>query len=516
MKKQKKTKGKRKDSVFRLLNPKYLQKEVHIYGYNFSQKTHLGMIACVLIGAVAIGLLFKLSIPLITVIGVFGIVIMPVMILDMYKRMYQQKRFEEVGQYMEQIVRAYQKEQKIYTSLIECEKTFEPGRMKEVLREAIEAIKQSKTTQEALAIIEASYECDKIHATHEFLLNAEEHGGSDDFFDSSNMLIKDNSMWIRRGYTYHSQRKQQYTDTLVGIVFATVLCSTVLYILNYIGTVLKDMTSGFDIFSQPFIQISSLLYIIFAICVVLKSSHKLTDDWLKDNQAIKEDLILNDYDTVMNYDEKKSSKKSLVWAAPFLIGSVVSYLLISSKVVCAILLVLAVFMLVQHKVGYNIALNTIKDELGNTVPIWFMDLNLLLQHNTVYVALTKSYDNADIIIKKELDRFFDELDVTPDSVDPYLHFCSKFQMPEISACMKMLYSVSEQGIGDKKMQLDGFIQSVYEMQNRADERKKEDMELKYQRFFFYPIAITTLKMAGDMTYGIMLALSLMSSIHIGG
>lgn len=82
--------------------------------------------------------------------------------------------------------------------------------------------------------------------------------------------------------------------------------------------------------------------------------------------------------------------------------------------------------------------------------------------------------------------------------------------------MKMLYSVSEQGIGDKKMQLDGFIQSVYEMQNRADERKKEDMELKYQRFFFYPIAITTLKMAGDMTYGIMLALSLMSSIHIGG
>ncbi len=515
MKKQKKTESKRKDNFFRLLNPKYLQKEVHVYGYNFSQKSHLGMIACVLIGAVAIGMLFKLSIPLITVIGIVGIIILPVMILDMYKRMYQQKRFDEVGQYMEQIVRAFQKEQKIYSSLLECEKVFDTGRMKEVIREAIEAIKQSKTTREALAIIEESYECDKIHATHEFLLNAEDHGGSDDFLDSANMLIKDNSMWVRRGYTYHSQRKQQYTDTLLGILVATILCAVVLYVLNYIGTVLKDMTSGFDIFSQPFVQISSLLYIFFAIGVVLKSSHKLTDDWLKDDQTIKEDLLLNDYDAVMNYDEKKSSKKSLVWAAPFFIGSVISYLFVS-KVLCACLLVLAVFMLVQHRVGYTIALNTIKEELGNAVPVWFMDLNLLLHHNTVYVALTKSYDNADIIIKKELDHLFDELDEAPDSVEPYLHFCNKFQMPEISACMKMLFSVSEQGIGDKKMQLDGFIQSVYEMQNRADERKKENMELKYQRFFFYPIAITTLKMAGDLTYGIMLALSLMSSIRMGG
>ena len=515
MKKQKKPKRKRKDSVLRLLNPKYLQKEVHVYGYNFSQKSHLGMIACVLIGAIAIGMLFKLSVPLITSIGVVGIIILPVMILDMYKRMYQQKRFDEVGQYMEQVVRAFQKEQKIYASLIECEKIFEPGRMKEVLRQAIDAIKQSKTAQEALAIIEANYTCDKIHATHEFLLNAEEHGGTNDFFESSNMLIRDNSMWIRRGYTYHSQRKQQYTDTLLGILVATILCAVVLYVLNYIGTVLRDLTSGFDIFSQPFIQFSSILYVFFAIGIVLKSSHKLTDDWLKDNQVVNEELLTNDYETVMNYDEKKSSKKSLVWAAPFLIGGLLSYLFVS-KILCAVMLMLAVFMLVQHKVGYAIALNTIKEELGNAIPIWFMDLNLLLHHNTVYVALQKSYDNADIIIKKELDCLFDELDKTPDSVEPYLRFCNKFQIPEISGCMKMLYSVSEQGIGDKKMQLDNFIGSVYEMQSRADEKRKENMELKYQRFFFYPIAITTLKMAGDLTYGIMLALSLMSSIHIGG
>lgn len=511
----KKSKNKEKESILRLLNPKYLQKEVHVYGYDFSQKSHLGMIACVLIGAVAIGLLFKLSVPLITAIGIVGIIILPVMVLDMYKRMYQQKRYDEVGQYMEQIVRAFQKEQKIYSSLIECEKTFETGRMKEVIREAIEAIKQSKSTREALDIIEASYACDKIHATHEFLINVEEHSGSSDFMDSSNMLIRDNNVWIRRGYTFHSQRKQQYTDTLLGILVATILCAVILYVLNYIGTVLETMTSGFDIFSQPFIQISSTLYVFFAMGIVFKSSHKLTGDWLKDDQVIKKDLLLNDYETVMNYDEKKNSKKSLIWATPFLIGSVLAYLFVS-KVLCAILLVLSVFMLVQHKVGYSIALNTIKEELRNAVPVWFMDLNLLLHHNTVYVALTKSYDNADIIIKKELDRLFDELDENPDSVDPYLHFCNKFQIPEISGCMKMLYSVSEQGIGDKKMQLDNFIESVYDMQSRADEKKKETMELKYQRFFFYPIVITTLKMAGDLTYGIMLSLTLMGSIHMGG
>lgn len=506
---------KKKDSLLRLLNPKYLQKEVHAYGYNFSQKSHFGMIACVVIGAVAIGLLFKLSFSLITLIGAAGIIILPVMVLDMYKRMYQQKRFDEVGQYMEQIVRSFQKEQKIYSSLIECEKVFEAGKMKEVIQEAIECIENSNPTKDALAIIEENYSCDKLRATHEFLLNAEEHGGSGDFLESSKMLIRDNNIWVRSGYTFHSQRKQQYTDTLVGIAIATVLCAVILYILNYLGTILGDLSVGFDIFSQPFIQGSSTLYILLAMVIVIKSSHKLTGDWLRDNHIVKESILLSDYETVINYDDAKSSRKSLIWAAPFLVIGVLSYLFFS-KILCAIMFGLAVFMLVQHKIGYAIALNTVKDELGNSIPIWFMDLGLLLQHNTVYVALSKSYDNADVIIQKELDRLFDALNDNPGSVEPYLDFCCKFQMPEITSCMKMLYSVSEEGIGDKKMQLDNFIESVYDMQVRADKKRKEGMELSYQRFFFYPLAITTLKMAGDLTYGMVLALTLFGSMQIGG
>ena len=38
-----------------LMDPRNLAKEVHVYGYNFSWKTHLSLIVCSLLGMGAIG-----------------------------------------------------------------------------------------------------------------------------------------------------------------------------------------------------------------------------------------------------------------------------------------------------------------------------------------------------------------------------------------------------------------------------------------------------------------------------
>ena len=45
----------------KLLNPRNLAREVHVYGYHFSWKMHTLTIVCSLLGISAIGVLFKLK-----------------------------------------------------------------------------------------------------------------------------------------------------------------------------------------------------------------------------------------------------------------------------------------------------------------------------------------------------------------------------------------------------------------------------------------------------------------------
>lgn len=519
MEKMKKKKVRSKDSFIFLLNPKYLQKEVHAYGYNFSEKMHIGMIGCVILGSVSIGLLFQLRIPLIILICMLGIIALPAMVLDMYKRMYQQKRFEETGDYMERVIVAFQKEKKIYSALKDCSNEFEEGKMKESIREAMEKMDNSGSASEALDVITSNFQCQKMRSTNEFLVNAEKHSGEQEFMESSNILIKDNNSWVRRGYSLHAEKKQQFTEILMCIVACTLLCSITLYALNYLGGILSGMNpdAHYNIFHETIIQCTSIGFIVFSMLVCLKGSHKLTGDWLSTSKSESEQMLLNDYAAVNKYDEKKDARKSIILGAPFLIVSVPAYLFFS-HFACVLLIAISLFLFFQHKIGYNIALNAIRENLSTELPVWFMDLTLLMQNNTVYVALKKSYDNADIIIQKELEKLFEEMAKKPGEIEPYFNFCKKFQIPEIGSCMKTLYTVAENGTEDNKVELYNLIRSVQDMQIRADKLKNERNAFQYKRFFNYPMAATTIKLGIDCIYGMMLALSFFGSVTtvIGG
>ena len=121
----------------RLLNPKNLQREVHVYGYRFSWRTHLMAVIAALVGIGGIGMVFQLK-PLFLV-GVLLTVffVFPVLILDMYKKMYEQKRFGDACAYMEQLLYAFQKTGKIVSALKEVRGIFGEGQIRLCVEEAI-------------------------------------------------------------------------------------------------------------------------------------------------------------------------------------------------------------------------------------------------------------------------------------------------------------------------------------------------------------------------------------------
>ena len=163
----------------KLLNPRNLQKEVDVYGYHFSWKSHISVILFAGAASLALGALFQLTLPRLMVALAAAGILLPILILDMYRKMYEQKRFADAVTYMEQMLYAFQKSGKIITALRETGEIFEDGQMRRTVDEAVaylergEAASEEGLFREALGIIETSYQCPKIRVVHELLLNEE-------------------------------------------------------------------------------------------------------------------------------------------------------------------------------------------------------------------------------------------------------------------------------------------------------------------------------------------------------
>lgn len=502
----------------KLLNPKNLEKEVHVYGYNFSWKSHVLLMVCSLLGISAIGVLFKLQAAYFTINIAVVILILPVLILDMYKKMYEQKRFADVAAYMEQMLYSFQKSGKVITALKESREIFEDGQMREVIGSAIRYLETgtAKTDKgilkEALELIESPYKCVKLHTVHELLVNSEEHGG--DTEQSILLVLEDLELWKRRGYKLQADKKTSHMDNIISIVVATILCAVALYVLDGMRK-LFAADSAFDMFRVGIIQVSSVIFILFQLYVLARSSRNLTANWLQENMQHDADSILGSYETVVNYDDNKEKRKSIILAAPFLIASV-PLILFLQKWIGILCIVIAVFMLMQHRVGYHLAKKDVNNEMYAALPQWLMQIALLLQHNNVQVAIARSAEGAPVVLRTELVDLIGRLRKEPEKLKTYTDFCSRFDLPEMQSCMKMLHAISESGTGNAKAQVNHLIQRVNEMQNMADDIKNQNMAFRMKLIFSYPVLAATVKLLVDLTVGMVYMFQMLGGMGMGG
>lgn len=506
MKKKEKKRRKRGKVLnrLRLLNPKNLEKEVCTYGYHFSWKNHILLMLGTLAGISAVGLLFQLGPTLLAVLLTAVILVFPVLVLDMYKKMYEQKRFADITAYMEQLLYSFQKTGKVVSALKESREIFQDGQMSRVMDRAVRHLEWGKpesnegVLRESLRMIEEAYECAKVHMVHELLANAEEHGG--DAENSIVLALEDIERWKRRGYRLQADKKKSHTDNIISIVIAIILCALALTVLD----AMKDMFaagSGVEIFKISLIQLSSAGFLIFLLYVFVKSSKSLTDNWLQDYASNDPEYIEKSYEMVLNYDEKKAWKQSLCWAVPVLLLTVV--LLAWGKKgfgICS--MVLAGFFLMQHKVGYYLAKRDVTEEMHAVLPQWMMELALLLQNNNVQVALAKSAETAPAVLREELRHLNVRIMEAPGRLQSYTDFCSRFDLPEVQGCMKMLHAVSETGTGNVGVQMNHLLKRIGEMQDVADDLENEKISFHMKMIFSYPVIGATAKLLLDFTVGI--------------
>jgi len=463
-----------------LLNPKNLAKEVNVYGYHFSWKMHLLALLSALCGMGIVGLLFQLKPLYFSCIMLVVCTMLPVFILDMYKGMFEQKRFADAVTYGEQVLYSFQKNGKVVSALKETMEIFEEGRMKWVLEDAIHYLEDGNSNsgkgvlREALEQVEQAYSCEKIRMIHELLISCEELGGNAE--NSILLVLNDIELWKRREYTLQAGKKVQNRDNMISIVVAVALCLVTLYVLDAMELLLPGVGNS-GLFSNGAIQVSSFLFLLFILFVLAKSRKGLTKNWLQTESLYKEDYILASYELVMNFSQKGNK-----WKRVF------------------------------GRISFYLAKKDVNRELYATLPQWLMQIALLLQNNNVQVSLMKSIADASPVLRRELELLRERFEVRPNELQTYTEFCRNFDVPELQSCMKMLHAISESGTGNSQIQINNLLQRVHEMQNKAADIRSGNEAFGMRMLFSYPVLGATFKLLVDMTIGMFYIFQLLGQV----
>ena len=116
---------------------------------------------------------------------------------------------------------------------------------------------------------------------------------------------------------------------------------------------------------------------------------------------------------------------------------------------------------------------------------------LLLQNESVVMAIVKSRNHAPAVMQNEIDRICSMLLRNPDSPDAFMSFFAEYGLPEIEKTMRRLYSMSmgTGGKGEMTVIIDSNMEMLSEVEKNAL-KNKGDMTVVYTYLPMIPIGVS--------------------------
>lgn len=105
------------------------------------------------------------------------------------------------------------------------------------------------------------------------------------------------------------------------------------------------------------------------------------------------------------------------------------------------------------------------------LPYYLKSLEILVQHYTVPVALSKSIDQAPEVFKPGLRTLVAKIEAGDMTVEPYMDFAKEYPVRDSMRMMRLLYRLSLGSQDNKQEQLMMFSRTVSSLQNKSREQK---------------------------------------------
>ncbi len=141
-----------------------------------------------------------------------------------------------------------------------------------------------------------------------------------------------------------------------------------------------------------------------------------------------------------------------------------------------IVLVLAVTYLI-FKDDYNKLKNYYKVHLHDInlkLPYYLKSLEILIQHYTVPVAITRSLEEAPEMFKPGLRELIASIDAGDSTIEPYMAFARRYPVRDSMRMMRLLYRLSLGSQERKQEQLIVFSRTISNLQAKSRDTKYKE------------------------------------------
>ena len=234
-------------------------------------------------------------------------------------------------------------------------------------------------------------------------------------------------------------------------------------------------------FSGVYVEILLLAVIILAIMQYIGgfSINKFVDDNASYFQKLKEDdfefYAKAKYGDAINMDKLfntrlKNALLVTLFLAVLFIGKMSGVMLLG---LFAVFFGMFKLPYIDLKKYYKSHLHLIDTQL----PYYLKNLEILIQHYTVPVALGKSIGDAPEIFREGLKEMIEKINAGDSTIQPYMDFAKEFPVRDSMRMMRLLYRL---GLGKqerKQEQLLTFSRNVSALQQKAREaRYKERLD----------------------------------------
>lgn len=430
--------------LWRYIRFKNIQTEIEAYGYHYSFSKYLILLFFGMFLVIVIGKLNGLSHAYILVLLVSIVFLLPVLLLQQFRYLYEQERFRNVTDYMEQMMYSFQKHSKIVSALEEVGELAE-GEIKAQIQAVRKKIESSEmiSYEEAFQKFERAYPCDRLKTMHDFFIKVERIGGQ--YQPALLLLLEDMKLWTERVYMFQKEQSQMKKKIVLSIFCVLILC-VALFRMMING---NKMSS---VINSSVYQTGTTMILILFLLVLVFSQMILTGKWLKKSQEMSKEAIIRDWKRVNeNVDQYPRARKRL------------------------------------------------EREVEKQFPKWLRSMILNLQTENVYRALTESLDDAPFVLKEPLQVLVEEINENPVSMKPYSHFLKQLNVSEIHSTVKMLYAYTNTDASEAKTQLNNMMQRNMILADRAEKIQNEDEIAKYSILFYIPMFLGTGKIMLDMS-----------------
>lgn len=479
--------------LLRKFNLKLLKSDIESYGYKYSIKDFLLELIAVIAIIFTISYISQLKFEYMMVLIGFGVIIIPILTLAWYRQNYQMKRFKMLTDYLSNILPIFMQKAKVRYALEEV-LDLTNSKMQKVIREAINYIDNNfddvNVHKTALKLIEDEFPNSRLKSVHKLMLTIEEESSSNYHHVCENLYI-DIENWIKRIYNFHKDLKSRRTK-LILLCIMTLLLNCMFVYLYVTNEYFKGFT---DVFLY---QISTTTFIITIFIVITLIMTKLHGEWLVNDIYYSDDEKLK---REYSYITKGIGKNKVIDIILMIISllSAIFYLVIKENIMMSLILFIMAYLIINHKtLRVKKAYKIIEKALMIEFPIWLREISLSLNNLTVINSIEHSKDSVSYCLKEEIKEFIKDIKKDPTSIKPFTNFLLKYDIPDATSSMKVLYSIQNIGQEEVKEQISSLIIRNQEMLDKAEVMRNNDSISGIESIGYIPVIIFSIEMMCSM------------------